>query len=154
MQLKKGDMVQRKGDIHTKIYLVKSGLLRSYALDKKGKEHVFMFAPEGWVMADCVGPETKGELYIEALEDSHVEVVEKNDQHQPELQKLLNRLGALQYRILQLLKASALERYEDFLVTYPDIVSRVPQKMIASYLGITPEALSKLKRERLVDARS
>ena len=148
MFISKGEIVQHRGELHTKLYLVKKGLLRSYALDHKGKEHVFMFAPEDWLVADNNGPETPCELYIDALEDSEVVVIEKASEYVPDIQKLYNRLGALQHRIVQLLQASALERYEDFINTYPDITQRVPQRMIASYLGMTPEALSKLKNER------
>ena len=60
--------------------------------------------------------------------------------------KIINRLEVLQKRIISLMSASAIERYEQFLKTYPDIVQRVPQKMIASYLSVTPEALSNAKR--------
>ena len=63
--------------------------------------------------------------------------------------KLIKRVEVLQNRIIKLMSASAIERYEDFIETYPDIVQRVPQKMIASHLGITPEALSTVKRKRL-----
>ena len=59
----------------------------------------------------------------------------------------LKRIATLQKRSILLMSATAIERYHDFLKTYPDIVQRVPQKMIASYLGITPEALSKVKGE-------
>ena len=126
MFVKKGEVIQRKGELNTKIYRVKKGLLRSYALDQKGKEHIFMFAPEQWIIADSTGPEFASELFIDALEDSEVELIEKDHKHQPQLQKLYNRLGALQSRILLMLRANALERYEDFLQTYPDIVARVP----------------------------
>ena len=66
----------------------------------------------------------------------------------PDSQKLLNRMVALQNRIIMLMSASAIKRYEHFVETYPDIVQRVPQRMIASYLGLTPEALSKVKGDR------
>jgi CRP-like cAMP-binding protein len=63
-------------------------------------------------------------------------------------QRLITRLSVLQQRIIMLMSATAIERYEHFEETYQDIIQRVPQKMIASYLGITPEALSKVKGER------
>ena len=80
--------------------------------------------------------------------DSFIIQIEKdfdtlsNDPH-----KLAKRLEALQKRILMLMSASAIQRYEHFIETYPDIVQRIPQRMIASYLGITPEALSTLRRK-------
>lgn len=109
-----------------------------------------MFAPEGWLVADSTPPDAAAELFIDAVEDSLV--VEKAKDIATEghdSQKLINRLQVLQKRIIMLMSASAIERYEHFVETYPDIVQRVPQRMIASYLGITPEALSTVKRQRL-----
>ena len=109
-----------------------------------------MFAPEGWVIADSVPPEEPTTLCIDVLEDSVVQVRKKDieSEHQ-NVAPLVRRLLVLQKRVMMLMSASALERFEDFVATYPDIIQRVPQRMIASYLGITPEALSKLKREQL-----
>ena len=144
---KKGQILQKLGEYNTKIYIVRSGLLRSYTIDKKGKEHIFMFAPEGWIIADYNAPDTPCELLIDALEDSAAVIIEKSeDELDPE--KIINRLNVLQNRIIMLMSASAIERYEHFIETYPDIVRRVSQKMIASYLGLTPEALSKVKGDR------
>ena len=58
IKLKKGELLQRSGEFNSKIYHVKSGLLRSYSIDKNGKENIFMFAPEGWVIADTTSPDT------------------------------------------------------------------------------------------------
>ncbi|MEM1359311.1 MAG: Crp/Fnr family transcriptional regulator [Bacteroidota bacterium] len=148
ISVKKGQLLQEKGVYNSKIYLVQSGLLRSYTIDKKGKHHILMFAPEGWVLADTVPPGARSELFIDALEDSEALVLEKDKEDHPNVKKLFKRLGVLQKRIIMLLSASAIDRYEHFVETYPDIVQRVPQHMIASYLGITPEALSKVKGER------
>ncbi|WP_367391314.1 Crp/Fnr family transcriptional regulator [Lewinella sp. LCG006] len=145
----KGEIIQRSGDLHTKVYVVKKGLLRSYAIDEKGKEHIFMFGPEGWTVADNQAPEVPCDLFIDALEDSVVIVLEKNlEREDIKARPLINRLAVLQQRIIMLMSAPAIKRYEHFVVTYPDIIQRVPQKMVASYLGITPEALSKVKGER------
>ena len=149
IEVKKGQILQRKGDYNTKVYIVKSGLLRSYSIDEKGKEHIYMFAPEGWIMADNVLLDQPGDLFIEAIEDSILYQNEKGIETDPEVQKLINRLAVLQKRVIMLMSASGIERYEHFVETYPDIVQRVPQRMIASYLGITPEALSTVKRLRI-----
>ncbi|MEM6631961.1 MAG: Crp/Fnr family transcriptional regulator [Bacteroidota bacterium] len=146
IKVKKGQILQRKGDIHTKVYEVESGLLRSYSIDNKGKEHIFMFAPEGWIIADNGSPDQPCELFIDALEESILFEKEKKLDSEHSNQKLIKRLGVLQTRVIMLMSASAIERYEHFLGMYPDIVQRVPQRMIASYLGITPEALSTVKR--------
>ena len=147
----KGTIIQQKGELDSKIYVVKKGLLRSYYIDRKGKEHIFMFAPEGWVIADACSNDHPCELFIDALEDTDYIVLKKDierDSRPQSFKHLVKRLFVLQQRTLMLMSASATERYEHFEVTYPDILQRVPQRMIASYLGVTPEALSKLKRER------
>lgn len=151
ISIKKGQVIQREGEVNSKVYFVKSGLLRSYSIDEKGKEHIFMFAPEEWVVSDSIPPGESSQLFIDAIEDSIVEVREKVIAKDAQVNptKLFKRMGVLQKRIIMLMSSSAIERYEDFIATYPQIVQRVPQRMIASYLGITPEALSKVKRERI-----
>lgn len=149
IQVKKGERLQNKGDLITKAYRVRSGLLRSYSIDDHGKEHVFMFAPEDWLIADNHGLGQPADLYIDALEDSELTVISEFKEENIEGQKVIKRLYVLQKRIIMLMSSSAIERYEHFVETYPQIVQRVPQKMIASYLGMTPEALSKVKGDRL-----
>ncbi|MFS4447032.1 Crp/Fnr family transcriptional regulator [Maribacter sp. 2307UL18-2] len=150
LNLKKGEIIQRPGDLNSKVYHVVRGLLRSYTIDAKGKEHIFMFGPEGWVVADNSPVEVPVDLFIDALEDTIVHVVEKDlAKETPNVAPLMRRISVLQKRVILLMSASAIERYEHFEQTYPDILQRVPQKMIASYLGMTPEALSKVKRNRL-----
>ncbi|MEL6976028.1 MAG: Crp/Fnr family transcriptional regulator [Bacteroidota bacterium] len=150
IKVKKGTVLQEFGELNTKVYHVISGLLRSYTLDKKGKEHIFMFAPEGWVVGDNITPDLPCELYIDAIEDSVVYVLPKDiNRENKNAAAFIKRLAVLQKRVIMLMSASAMERYEHFEKTYPDIISRVTQKMIASYLGITPEALSTLKKARL-----
>ena len=149
IQLKKGQIIQSKGEYNSKIYKVESGLLRSYSIDDKGKEHIYMFASEDWIISDGVPADEACDLFIDAIEDSVVIQLEKDPTREFDSAKLLKRINVLQKRIIMLMSASAIERYEHFAETYPDIVQRVPQKMIASYLGMTPEALSTVKRQRM-----
>ncbi|MEM6361749.1 MAG: Crp/Fnr family transcriptional regulator [Bacteroidota bacterium] len=150
IHVQKGEIIQRKGDRNTKVYHVQEGLLRSYTIDEKGKEHIFMFSPEGWTTADSFKPEVPCDLYIDALEDSIVVVISKDLKREKyRVAPLIKRISVLQKRVIMLMSASAIERYEHFEETYPDIIQRVSQKMIASYLGITPEALSKIKGKRV-----
>ena len=150
INVKKGTILQKSGDVNSKVYHVVSGLLRSYTIDEKGKEHIFMFAPEHWTIADSQSKDTPCDLYIDALEDAVVRVLTKDIQRESQhVAPIIKRLSVLQKRVIMLMSASAIERYEHFEHTYPEIIQRVTQKMIASYLGITPEALSKIKRERL-----
>ena len=117
-----------------------------------------MFAPEGWIAVDGAWYDAPASLFIDALEDSEVEVFRKEIVFDPSISEVdipvtkmsfARRLAAMQERILMLMSASAIERYEHFLATYPQLSNRVTQKMIASYLGITPEALSKVKGLRV-----
>ncbi len=150
IEVKKGQILQRKGEQNSRVYDVVSGLLRSYTIDGKGKEHIFMFAPEGWIIADAVQGNEPCDFFIEALEDSTVVVREKDfsrmAEHAPTLAK---RMLVLQRRIIMLMSYSGLQRYEHFIQTYPNLTQRVSQRMIASFLGITPEALSKAKGDKI-----
>ena len=154
--VRKGEVLQRQGELSTNAYYVVEGLVRSYSIDEKGKEHIFLFAPEGWTVADAALPDQPAELFIDAIEDSRLLALEKGIQLllagdetrlRQQMEKLLRRVFVLQKRVTMLMSAPAVDRYQHFLEMYPDIVQRVPQRMIASYLGITPEALSKVKGE-------
>lgn len=148
LEVKKGEILQRKGDLNSKVFKVESGLLRSYTIDEKGKQHIYQFGPEDWIIADATPNKTKSKLYIDCLEDSVVYQLEKDfDLLLSESGKISKRLEVLQNRVIMLMSASALERYEHFVETYPSILQRVSNKMIASYLGITPEALSRIRKE-------
>ena len=152
ISVKKGSILQRKGDHGTKIYSVEKGLLRTYSIDEKGKEHIFMFAPEGWIVGDASTINGPADLFIEAMEDS-ILLIQDNDFIHANPIALIKRIAVLQKRAIMLMSATAIEHYESFMQTYPNIVQRVPQKMIAYYLGITPEALSKAKGDRIRDAK-
>lgn len=155
-QCKKGELLQKQGEVSSRAFYVKKGLLKSYIIDAKGKEHIFMFASEGWIIADVESQEFKSpaELFIDCIEAAEVFVFERSmltaldltkDQLKINAELLARRVAVLQRRVLLLMSASALQRYERFLETYPQLPNRIPQKMIASYLGITPEALSKIR---------
>ncbi len=151
----KGKLLQRKGIYNNNVYFVEKGLLRSYTIDEKGKEHIFMFGPEGWIVGDTVALNEPCNLYIDALEPSVIKIIDKesaifkSNQHN----SLFKRINVLQKRVIMLMSAPAMDRYNYFLATYPSIIKRVPQKMIASYLGLTPETLSKVKKEILVNPK-
>ena len=154
--ISRGTVLQSPGEVGGCFYEVKSGLLRSFIINAEGKESTYLFGPAGWVVGDAVSAQEPRILYIEAIEDSVVKVIQKaNFAEMPQtvdtirLQRLHRRILVMQQRILMLMSASALERYEHFVQTYPDILQRVPQRMVASYLGITPEALSKIKKRSL-----
>jgi CRP-like cAMP-binding protein len=156
IQVKKGEILQRAGEKCKHAYFVKKGLLRSYKIDSKGKEHVYMFASEGWYISDIDAQvfNIESELYIDTIEDCVLEQTPTAEfdlsnmtLNSDEALRIFKRTSILQRRVLMLLSATARERYEHFIETYNDIVDRAPQKMIATYLGITPEALSKIRGE-------
>ena len=157
--IEKGTVIQRQGDGAKFIFKVHSGLLRSFFIDDMGKDHVFLFVPENWVVGDldAIGFDSPCALSIEALEPSRVEMIPLTKEgelnwdevNHVEFMRLLRRAGSLQRRILMMMSTSALERYEYFLKTYPNLGPRLTQKHIASYLGITPQRLSKLRAERV-----
>lgn len=154
----KGEILQRAGELNKKVFIVKKGLLRSYIIDEKGKEHIYMFASERWITSDIEAQafNNKTILFIDAIEDSEVYIVDAAeltpntdnvDDYATAIKALMKRMGVMQRRILALMSASARERYESFLEIYPELPNRVPQKMIAAYLGITPEALSVIRKK-------
>jgi len=152
IHIKKQDFLIRPGETNGGAFLVRKGLLRTFKVDAKGKEHILLFAAEGWIIGD-IELQIKGQssgVYVQAIEDAEVhrfEMPSKEDSGNHD--RLLRRILTLEERVMMLLSHSALERYESFLASYPDLVNRIPQWMIASYIGVTPEALSKARRSRV-----
>jgi len=157
-RLREGEFLQRGGDVTTHAAFVASGCLRNYVIDAKGKEHIVQFAPETWWLADSNSLQTRtpSQYFIDAIEDSEVLLIDA-----PSHQGLVDNVAAYgaafrsglqrhsaakDQRIVSALSATAEERYLQFLTTYPSIVRRVPQAMLASYLGITPETLSRIRK--------
>ncbi|MEM7161197.1 MAG: Crp/Fnr family transcriptional regulator [Bacteroidota bacterium] len=152
----KNDIVQRAHDPSPSAIFVEKGLLRSYIIDSKGKEHIYMFAPEGWFIADLEAMEYDQpvQLFIDCLEDSTLTFFDNDCLFKANLSKqeimqnaqlLYRRIGRLQRRVLMLMGAPAIDRYHYFIKTYPDLHHRIPQRMIASFLGVTPQTLSTLR---------
>lgn len=154
--VKKGEFLLRKGESSGSLFVVAEGCLRSYVVDKKGKEHVIQFAQEHCVIGDfeCHINESPAVLHIDALESSEVYLFNKSDitGADAELTRIYNKLYheqvcVLERRVIQLLGGTADERYLEFSRIFPSLLKRVPQKMIASYLGIAPESLSRVRNE-------
>ena len=152
IHIKKQDFLIRPGESHGGTFLVRKGILRTYRVDAKGKEHILLFAAEGWIIGD-IESQIKGQssgVYVQAIEDSEVHRFEPpSAEDTGHHGRLLRRIVTLEDRVMMLLSHSALERYESFLASYSDLVNRIPQWMIASYIGVTPEALSKARRSRV-----
>lgn len=157
--LDRGELLLREGELAKYGSFVCKGCLRSYVVDSKGKEHVVQFAPENWWLSDIDSMmNKKPSLYfMDAVEPTDVLLIDL-----PSFQKLLEQLPGLaasfqkgrekhtdakDKRIVASLTSDAEERYRQFLQTYPSIVQRVPQHMIASYLGLSPETLSRVRKK-------
>ncbi len=159
MRYEKGSILLKKGAICKHSFFVEKGLLRSYMLDESGKEHVIQFAPENWFIVDrsSVYFNDPSESYIEAIEDTETVFIGEDFMcHAAEVSPIFgryndrllhNHIRQMQKRINLLLGATAEKRYLSFIEMYPDLLLRVPQWMIASYLGITPESLSRVRKE-------
>lgn len=155
----KGSVLLRNGEVCQSSFFVERGLLRAYTLDEAGKEHLIQFAPENWFIVDrsSVYFKDPSDSFIEAIEESEIVFLDYEFMDRATSmsitfakfnEKLLhNHIRHLQKRIRLLLGASAERRYLEFIKTYPDLLLRVPQWMIASYLGITPESLSRVRKE-------
>jgi CRP-like cAMP-binding protein len=157
--LKKGDFLLREGEVAKYGAFVAKGILRSYVIDNKGKEHIIQFAPENWWISDKAGltDGTASLFFIDAIEDSevllidmagHLTLIEKLPGYAASFRTgIQKRAEAKDKRIVHSLSSTAEERYNDFLETYPSIAQRVPQHMLASYLGITPETVSRIRKQ-------
>ncbi len=157
--IKKDEILISKGELCQHTFFVESGLLRQYFLDEKGKEHIIQFAPEGWFITDRASSffNEPSEYYIQAIEDTTILIfdnsfIEKLSNELPGFVNFNNKLlhsyiRNLQNRVVQLIALTAEDRYLDFIKTYSNITLRVPQIMIASYLGIAPESLSRVRKE-------
>ncbi|MHC5352577.1 Crp/Fnr family transcriptional regulator [Myroides sp. LJL115] len=142
-------------------YFVLSGILRNYYVDQQGNEHTLSFSSSGWWMADMYSflSQSVSSSYIEVLEQSEVLILTRENQtalfeNVPKMERyfriLLERsLIANSQRIIDNLSLTAQERYERFNKRYPTIKNCLAQKQIASYLGVTPEFFSKMKKNLL-----
>lgn len=155
----RGEMILNAGEYSNDYYFVEEGVIRSYTIDDNGKEHIIQFGTENWIVSDRNSTLCKKEakFYIQAIEDCTL-VLLNEDINQliislnpsyvnTQVLLLQNHIRHMQDRITLLLSATAKTRYLEFIKLYPTITAKVPQWMIASYLGITPESLSRVRRD-------
>lgn len=156
-KLRKKQYLLQEGDVCKHIAFVEKGALKAYVVDDAGAESIIQFALEGWVISDLYSFLT-GEpatYNIDALENAELVLISKSA-HEELLKKLpkyetyirLQITGAyiaLQKRLTSIISLPLEERYKNFLALYPNIAQRVPQHMIASYMGLTPETLSRVR---------
>lgn len=147
----------QEGDVCRNICVVEKGALRAYILDEHGEEHITAFALEGWTMGDLSSfiKEEPAMLNIDALEDCELVLISKSAYNEllkvmPKFETYIRILMtdaymALQKNMTNMISLSLEERYKAFTRMYPNIVQRVPQHMIASHMGLSPETLSRLR---------
>lgn len=159
--IRNNDLLLREGQVCKFEYFILRGCLRSFYFDRNLVEHTTMFAVEGWWTGNLKSflKSTPSEFAIQAQEDSsllkiHRDKIEVLYSQIPKFERyfrilLQNRLLVTQDRVSNHLSSPAAERYSQFIAKYPEIEQRVAQKHIASYLGITPTYLSRLRRRRM-----
>ncbi|MEP1921394.1 MAG: Crp/Fnr family transcriptional regulator [Ekhidna sp.] len=153
---RKHQFIVQEGELATKEYWVIKGCLKSYFFDETGKEHILQFAMENWWTTDYDSflNKTPSKTSVDCIEDCELLSItfENREKLTLEMHKMerfwskKTKLGyvAAQNRILSLLKNTAAERYDILLNQYPQLFQRVPKKLIASYLGVSRETLSRM----------
>lgn len=158
-EYQKGEFLIQNNEFCSHTFFVEDGLLRQYYFDKNGKEHILQFFPENWFVTEyeTVYFNEPSKYFIQTLEPSKIAFIDDTFLKKLEdlfpvfkdlnKQLLYNQIRVLQNRLTMLMSQSAEDRYLQFVETYPDILLRVPQTMVASYLSITPESLSRIRRD-------
>jgi CRP-like cAMP-binding protein len=161
----KGQFVVQNGDVCKYENFVLSGCLKTFYIDDKGQEHIVMFAIENWWTADLGSfiTQTPADLNVQCVENSELVQLHYNDLEQlylaiPKLERFFRIIiqkafVAAQQRIIRNFSLPAADRYVQFRRQYPKIEQRVPQYMIASYLGITKEFLSKIRSQHTTEKK-
>lgn len=159
IEVKRGDFLLRQGMTCHHAFFVEHGLLKEYAVDDRGRTNILLFAPENWFLCnvETLFFHSPSNFFIEAVEDTSVLLIDADTlellRHTyPAFadfqQQLLHaHVRDMERRVSQLMGVSAEERYIDFLKRQTKLAARLPQTEIASYLGVAPESLSRIRKE-------
>ena len=157
---RKKQYVLQEGDVCNQFNFIVRGCLRLYKVDDKGNIHILQFAAENWWLSNIGSfhERTPSELNIDALEDTMVLQISHENllllyTNAPKFDRIFrvlieNSFVSLQKRLLQNISSSAEDRYNSFMQSYAHLTQRIPQTQIASFLGITPEFLSRLRNKQ------
>ncbi|HDZ13582.1 hypothetical protein LCGC14_1216270 [marine sediment metagenome] len=156
--LRKKQLLLQAGEYCRTLAFVSTGALKSYTIDEKGIEHISLLAWEGWWVSDFKSfiSDEKAILFIDAIEDSEILLLSKSNYEQllievPSMERYFrilyqNSLVTKDRRLISSNTYTAEEKYNHLLKMYPFISQRIPQILIASYLGITTETISRIKK--------
>ena len=159
--LKKKDYLLEAGEVCKAIYFVEKGCLRMFFITDKTTEQITQFALDGWWISDYFSfmDEKPSGYYIQTIEKSEVIALDKHlfdhlTKELPQMERyfriiMQRAVAASQLRARYLYEMSKEEFYQHFCTSFPEFVQRVPQYMIASYLGLTPEYVSELRKKKL-----
>lgn len=155
-KFKKHQFILQEGENAINDYFILNGTLKSYFTDKNGKEHILQFGMQDWWITDYQAyyNQTTATINIDCIEDCELLCLSLQNREKlcAEMHKIEHffrkktnkRNVALQQRILSLLSNNAKEKYEQLLQLYPQLFQKIPKQLIASYLGVTRETLSRL----------
>ncbi|MBX7043560.1 MAG: Crp/Fnr family transcriptional regulator [Ignavibacteria bacterium] len=158
-RIRRKEFLLRAGEVCDFSAFVVTGCLKGYSIDQNGFEHVLQFASPDWWITDMYSLITRrpGSLFIDALERTDALLLsysnrEKLCRQVPKFERFFrilaeNSLVSNRQRIIDNLSLTAKQRYKKFCSVYSAIFATVPQKYVASYIGVTPEFLSKLRSE-------
>lgn len=159
--LRKKQFLLQEGEICDDIAFIEEGALFSYSTDEKGNQHVMQFGFDGWWIADLHSffTKTPSTLNIETLEDSELLLIDRKHHEQlmdtvygyERYQRIIiqNAYVAIQQRLENALGLTAEEKYSRLLDQNPEFMNRVPLHLVASYLGMSPETLSRVRRQMM-----
>ncbi|SHM48533.1 Crp/Fnr family transcriptional regulator [Chryseobacterium polytrichastri] len=158
-KLKKHQYLIQENELVTTIYFVTKGLLKASFIDKEGKEHIIQFAMENWWISDfqsfyngmpsVINIDCLEEVELCSISKENLEKMCSENHKMEHFFRVKNSFGyvALQQRILSLLTTNAKERFEQFSHQYPQLIQRIPKAVIASYLGVSRETLSRISNK-------
>ncbi|KQS92502.1 Crp/Fnr family transcriptional regulator [Chryseobacterium sp. Leaf394] len=154
--VRKNQFLVHEGDEVKYEFLTLDGIYKVFYVDESGKEHIIQFAKKNWWMTDYIGffNQKDATMFVECLQDGAVAslTLEGREKLASEFHKmehffrikLTNGYIALQQRIILLLSSTPQQRYEEFSRLYPDLITQIPKKYVAEYLGVSRETLSRL----------